>query len=193
MCYPPPTHLAQLSCAFSCVLRFLLLWSAVLIMYPTSLAVISLTFSNYVLQPVFPNCIPPYNASRILSMVCLREYLFLVHIKLASSCKGSLSKAELMAPEPKRQAGVCPTQGGQALLPLPAGSTVGCSSCLGSGDRCAHPEQVSHHCLRPSSSFSIPKCRHVGSAYHTGFAFITYRAGGTGAGATGKEDILRVP
>ncbi|XP_063190636.1 asc-type amino acid transporter 1 isoform X5 [Chroicocephalus ridibundus] len=51
--------------------RFLLLWSAVLIMYPTSLAVIALTFSNYVLQPVFPNCIPPYNASRILSMVCL--------------------------------------------------------------------------------------------------------------------------
>ncbi|XP_039554098.1 asc-type amino acid transporter 1 isoform X3 [Passer montanus] len=50
---------------------FLLLWSAVLIMYPTSLAVIALTFSNYVLQPVFPNCIPPYNASRILSMVCL--------------------------------------------------------------------------------------------------------------------------
>ncbi|KAF4797980.1 solute carrier family 7 member 10 [Turdus rufiventris] len=50
---------------------FLLLWSAVLIMYPTSLAVIALTFSNYVLQPVFPNCIPPYNASRILSMLCL--------------------------------------------------------------------------------------------------------------------------
>uniref|UniRef100_A0A8C9EJ85 Solute carrier family 7 member 10 n=1 Tax=Pavo cristatus TaxID=9049 RepID=A0A8C9EJ85_PAVCR len=72
---------------------FLLLWSAVLIMYPTSLAVISLTFSNYVLQPVFPNCIPPYNASRILSMVCLREYLLLVHAKLASFCKGSLSKA----------------------------------------------------------------------------------------------------
>ncbi|XP_075045284.1 asc-type amino acid transporter 1 isoform X2 [Mixophyes fleayi] len=50
---------------------FLLLWSAVLIMYPTSLAVIALTFSNYVLQPVFPDCIPPYDATRALSLVCL--------------------------------------------------------------------------------------------------------------------------
>nr|XP_014978994.1 asc-type amino acid transporter 1 isoform X3 [Macaca mulatta] len=50
---------------------FLLLWSAFLIMYPTSLAVISMTFSNYVLQPVFPNCIPPTTASRVLSMACL--------------------------------------------------------------------------------------------------------------------------
>lgn len=54
---------------------FLLLWSAVLIMYPTSLAVISMTFSNYVLQPVFPNCIPPAAASRALSMACLSECL----------------------------------------------------------------------------------------------------------------------
>lgn len=75
--------LALFSCAFL-VFRFLLLWSAVLIMYPTSLAVIALTFSNYVLQPVFPNCIPPYNASRILSMVCLREYFLLAYTKLAS-------------------------------------------------------------------------------------------------------------
>lgn len=79
------------SCVFSCVFRFLLLWSAVLIMYPTSLAVIALTFSNYVLQPVFPNCIPPYNASRILSMVCLREYLLLAHTQsLPRFCMGPL-------------------------------------------------------------------------------------------------------
>lgn len=53
--------------------RFLLLWSAVLIMYPTTLAVIALTFSSYVLQPVFPNCVPPYMATRMLSATCLRE------------------------------------------------------------------------------------------------------------------------
>uniref|UniRef100_A0A1A7WB74 Solute carrier family 7 (Neutral amino acid transporter light chain, asc system), member 10 n=2 Tax=Iconisemion striatum TaxID=60296 RepID=A0A1A7WB74_9TELE len=50
---------------------FLLLWSAVLIMYPTTLAVIALTFSSYVLQPVFPNCAPPYMATRLLSATCL--------------------------------------------------------------------------------------------------------------------------
>lgn len=63
------------ACASRALARssFLLLWSAVLIMYPTSLAVISMTFSNYVLQPVFPNCIPPAAASRALSMACLSE------------------------------------------------------------------------------------------------------------------------
>lgn len=57
--------------------RFLLLWSAVLIMYPTTLAVIALTFSSYVLQPVFPNCVPPYMATRMLSATCLCRYLIL--------------------------------------------------------------------------------------------------------------------
>ncbi|XP_043937662.1 asc-type amino acid transporter 1 [Protopterus annectens] len=60
---------------------FLLLWSGVLIMYPTTLAVISMTFSNYVLQPAFPECSPPYYASRILSTVCV---LFLTWVNCFS-------------------------------------------------------------------------------------------------------------
>lgn len=56
-----------------CFHSFLLLWSAVLIMYPTTLAVIALTFSNYVLQPAFPNCLPPYIATRLLSTACVCE------------------------------------------------------------------------------------------------------------------------
>ncbi|XP_029009465.1 asc-type amino acid transporter 1 isoform X2 [Betta splendens] len=56
---------------FGGLMGFLLLWSAVLIMYPTTLAVIALTFSSYVLQPVFPDCLPPYMATRMLSATCL--------------------------------------------------------------------------------------------------------------------------
>ncbi|KAI5626141.1 asc-type amino acid transporter 1 [Silurus asotus] len=56
---------------FGGLVGFLLLWSAVWIMYPTTLAVIALTFSNYVLQPAFPNCLPPFIATRLLSTICI--------------------------------------------------------------------------------------------------------------------------
>ncbi|KAG1955617.1 Y+L amino acid transporter [Pimephales promelas] len=66
---------------FGGLVGFLLLWSAVLIMYPTTLAVIALTFSNYVLQPAFPNCLPPYIATRVLSTACV---LFLTWVNCSS-------------------------------------------------------------------------------------------------------------
>uniref|UniRef100_A0A3B4F7N6 Large neutral amino acids transporter small subunit 2-like n=1 Tax=Pundamilia nyererei TaxID=303518 RepID=A0A3B4F7N6_9CICH len=50
---------------------FLRLWIAVLVIYPTNQAVIALTFSNYVLQPLFPTCFPPENGLRVLAAVCL--------------------------------------------------------------------------------------------------------------------------
>lgn len=57
--------------------RFLRLWIAVLVIYPTNQAVIALTFSNYVLQPLFPTCFPPENGLRLLAGVCLCECRFL--------------------------------------------------------------------------------------------------------------------
>uniref|UniRef100_A0A3Q3ICA3 Solute carrier family 7 member 10a n=1 Tax=Monopterus albus TaxID=43700 RepID=A0A3Q3ICA3_MONAL len=66
---------------FGGLVGFLLLWSAVLIMYPTTLAVIALTFSNYVLQPAFQSCIPPFIATRLLSTICI---LFLTWVNCSS-------------------------------------------------------------------------------------------------------------
>ncbi|KAF5925718.1 hypothetical protein HPG69_002168 [Diceros bicornis minor] len=50
---------------------FLRLWIAVLVIYPTNQAVIALTFSNYVLQPLFPTCLPPDSGLRLLAAICL--------------------------------------------------------------------------------------------------------------------------
>uniref|UniRef100_A0A0D9RU68 Solute carrier family 7 member 8 n=1 Tax=Chlorocebus sabaeus TaxID=60711 RepID=A0A0D9RU68_CHLSB len=50
---------------------FLRLWIAVLVIYPTNQAVIALTFSNYVLQPLFPTCFPPDSGLRLLAAICL--------------------------------------------------------------------------------------------------------------------------
>ncbi|XP_019731970.1 asc-type amino acid transporter 1 [Hippocampus comes] len=66
---------------FGGLIGFLLLWSAVLIMYPTTLAVIALTFANYVLQPAFQNCLPPYAATRLLATTCV---LFLTWVNCSS-------------------------------------------------------------------------------------------------------------
>uniref|UniRef100_A0A667Y4A4 Solute carrier family 7 member 10 n=1 Tax=Myripristis murdjan TaxID=586833 RepID=A0A667Y4A4_9TELE len=84
---------------FGGLMGFLLLWSAVLIMYPTTLAVIALTFSSYVLQPVFPNCVPPYMATRMLSTTCL---LFLTwvncsSVRLATRIQDIFTVGKLMA------------------------------------------------------------------------------------------------
>uniref|UniRef100_A0A8C1MYD7 Solute carrier family 7 member 10b n=1 Tax=Cyprinus carpio TaxID=7962 RepID=A0A8C1MYD7_CYPCA len=84
---------------FGGLMGFLLLWSAVLIMYPTTLAVIALTFSNYVLQPVFPYCIPPYIATRMLSTICI---LFLTwvncySVRLATRIQDAFTVGKLLA------------------------------------------------------------------------------------------------
>lgn len=74
--------LAQvLSCSPS---RFLRLWIAVLVIYPTNQAVIALTFSNYVLQPLFPTCFPPESGLRLLAAVCLCKYHLDLALRMAS-------------------------------------------------------------------------------------------------------------
>ena len=63
---------------FGPFMAFMRLWIECMIVRPCSQAIVALTFSKYVLKPVFPECAPPDDAARLLAVCCICEYWMLV-------------------------------------------------------------------------------------------------------------------
>uniref|UniRef100_A0A3P8VDT3 Solute carrier family 7 member 10a n=1 Tax=Cynoglossus semilaevis TaxID=244447 RepID=A0A3P8VDT3_CYNSE len=82
---------------FGGLVGFLLLWSAVLIMYPTTLAVIALTFANYVLQPAFQNCLPPYIAVKLLAAILFLTWVNCHSVRWATRIQDVFTVGKLLA------------------------------------------------------------------------------------------------
>jgi len=60
---------AYISDAFGPLPAFLYLWVALFVLVPTGNAITALTFAQYILQPLWPGCEPPYEAVRLLAAV----------------------------------------------------------------------------------------------------------------------------
>lgn len=62
---------AYIYVAFGPLAAFLRLWIALLIIRPTTQAIVAITFAEYAAKPFFEECRPPQNAVRLLAAVCL--------------------------------------------------------------------------------------------------------------------------
>lgn len=62
--------------AFGDLPAFLRLWAAVLVIRPTTQAIVALTFAEYVAKPFYPDCQAPPAALSMFAALCLCKYLF---------------------------------------------------------------------------------------------------------------------
>lgn len=66
---------AYINEAFGPLPAFLYLWVALFILVPTGNAITALTFAQYILQPAWPGCDPPYVAIRLLAAVITCKFV----------------------------------------------------------------------------------------------------------------------
>lgn len=62
---------AYLNDAFGPLPAFLYMWSAFIVIMPTGNAVTAITFAQYLLQPLWMECNPPFDAVRLLAAVII--------------------------------------------------------------------------------------------------------------------------
>ncbi|XP_046750516.1 Y+L amino acid transporter 2 isoform X1 [Diprion similis] len=62
---------------FGPFLAFVRLWIECMIVRPCSQAIVALTFSTYVLKPIFPDCDAPADSARLLAVCCICVLAFI--------------------------------------------------------------------------------------------------------------------
>lgn len=90
---------AYISVAFGPLPAFLYLWVALFILVPTGNAITALTFAQYILQPVWPGCEPPYAAVRLLAaaITCLLTAINCYNVKWATRVQDIFTGTKVFA------------------------------------------------------------------------------------------------
>lgn len=74
---------AYIFVAFGPLAGFLRLWVALLIIRPTTQAIVAITFAQYAAKPFFSECDPPDDAVKLLAAVCLCKSIPFYNIRCA--------------------------------------------------------------------------------------------------------------
>ncbi|XP_042233524.1 large neutral amino acids transporter small subunit 1-like isoform X2 [Homarus americanus] len=90
---------AYIMVTFGPFLAFMRLWVECIIVRPCSQTIVALTFSEYIMKPFFPTCMPPDVSGRLLAAVCILVLTFVNcwNVKWATRVQDIFTGAKLFA------------------------------------------------------------------------------------------------